>query len=195
MANEIVDVEIEETEDEPDEPEQPEAPVPEIPKVPETPQAKKARLERQLKRVNKELGVDDEPTAPTAPIKTSDLDYGQKAYLKAYGIAGSDELALVKDYAKRTGDDLDTIVSDDIFLAKLGKLREAKAAADAVPKGKGRSQSVTSNDVDYWKGKIEAGQATLNDIPDVKIRRQVLNARIENERTGHQFSDQSVQMG
>lgn len=200
MANEIPEVDIEDVEEPevPEIPTRPETPTTEPPrqKEPETPEARKARLERQLKKVNKELGLDSEPTAPTEPSKpSSDLDYGQKAFLNTYGVKGSDELQLVRDFMKRTGDDLDTIVSDDIFQAKLGKLREAKAAADAVPKSTNRSQPSTHNDVDYWSGKIESGQATLQDIPDVSVRREVLNKRIAHEKTGNQFSDQSVQMG
>jgi hypothetical protein len=153
-----------------------------------TRKAKKAGLES-----SDEEEVDSEPEP--AVKKLDDLGYGEKAFLNSrLSVKGADELQLVKDFMKRTGDSLDSLVEDDIFLAKLGKLREAKAAAEAVPKGKGRSSQPASDDVDYWKGKIDSGQATLNDIQNVEVRRKVLNLRIEHEKTGSRFSDNPIQM-
>jgi hypothetical protein len=137
----------------------------------------------------------DSPTSPEPKeTRSSDLDYGQKAFLRSYDIKGSDELELVRTYMERTGDTLDSVVEDDIFTAKLTKLREAKAAADAVPKGTRRSQAPATDEVSYWTGKVANG-LSLNDIPDVSMRRKVLNARIEQERVGSRFSDTPVSMG
>lgn len=127
--------------------------------------------------------------------KTDDLGYGEKAFLRSYDIKGSDELALVKDWTKRTGDSLDAVVEDEIFLAKLGKLREARAATDAIPKGKSRGAQPPSDDVEYWKQKIDSGSATLADVPDVELRRKVLNSRIETEKVGNRFTNQPVVHG
>jgi hypothetical protein len=154
--------------------------------------AEAAKWKRIAERKSKPKAEDAPAVEPTK--QSSDLDYGQKAYLKTYGIAGSDELQLVREYQQRTGDPLDALVEDDIFQAKLGKLREARAAAEAVPKSTNRSQSSTHDDVDYWRGKIDAGQASLYDIPDLAVRRKVLDARIEQEKSGSRFSDSPIQM-
>jgi hypothetical protein len=109
--------------------------------------------------------------------KPNELDYGQKAFLKTYGIQGSDELALVRSFATRTGDDLDTIVSDDIFLGKLKALRDARESSEAIPKGKGRSAqaSVTNIDIAYanylergeWPTDFETAKALKNKIVEL----------------------------
>ena len=108
-------------------------------------------------------------------FKPNELDYGQKAYLKTYGIQGSDELALVKTFQARTGDDIDTIVSDDIFLGKLNSLREAKQSTDAIPKGKGRSGQTGVTDVDIAVAKFKE----TGELPsDFELRRQVIDKAI-----------------
>src|SRR3990167_6284309 len=103
-----------------------------------------------------ETKVEHEPSKD--PSKPSELDYGQKAFLKAYGISGSEELALIKQFQDR-GFGLDSIVEDDVFKAKLTNLREAKESQDAIPKGKGRSAQVASTNIDLAYAKFkESGE-------------------------------------
>jgi len=171
--------EVEETTTEPTETKQPE-------KAVETPEAKRARLVRQLARLDKQLGksddeADDEPE-PKAQTKSNDLGFGEKAFLKSYGISGSDELSLVKTWLKRTGDDLDTLVEDEIFKAKLNGLREARATKEALPTNTKRSAATTRDHVDYWLSKGE-----LPPKDQAKLRREVVNARIEASRNGTKF--------
>mgnify|MGYP001615612811 CR=1 FL=1 len=127
-----------------------------------TPQEEYEYHKGRASRLAKKHGFEEtkvEPVRNTSTDKPNELDYGQKAFLKTYGIQGSDELALVKSFATRTGDDLDTIVSDEIFLGKLKSLREARESADAIPKGKGRSAQtgVTNVDIAYARYK-ETGE-------------------------------------
>lgn len=126
--------------------------------------------------------VDVEPSKE--PSKPSDLDYGQKAFLKTYGIQGSDELALVKSFQTRTGDDLDTIVSDDIFLGKLKSLRDARESANAIPKGKQRSGQTAVNDADLAFAKYkETGELPI----DFETRNKVVDM-ISAEEKGPMFN-------
>ena len=131
--------------------------------------------------------------------KSGDLDYGQKAFLRSYDIKGADELALVKNWMNRTGDDLDTMVDDTIFQAKLQGLRDAKrdakAVADATPKNSRRPSIPTQNDEAYWVAKIASGDAKLIDIEDVILRRKVLNKQVEIQKSGDKFSSNSVVLG
>lgn len=106
--------------------------------------------------------------------KSGELDYGQKAFLIANGIKGADELALVKTWMQRTGDDIDTIVGDDIFQARLTKHRETKATADAVPSTSKRAVNSTKDSVDYWLGK------DFSEVPQ-EMRAKVLDERIKRE--------------
>ena len=147
---------------------------------------------REAKKLQKRLGVDEAPKSEEKAVsKSSDLDWGQKAFLKTYGVQGSDELALVKSYMARTGDELDTVVSDDIFLGKLGKLREARAVAEATPKGTKRSVQPAGDDLSVALAKYK----DTGELPkETDLRRKVLNKYIEAEK-GSNFAPNSVIQG
>ena len=122
-----------------------------------TPQEELEYFEGRAERLRKKLGIkgdkiESKEKAPTD--KPNELDYGQKAFLKSYGIAGSDELALVKQFQDR-GFQLDSIVEDDVFMAKLTNLREARESANAIPKDKRRSAQTAITDIDLAYAKLQ----------------------------------------
>lgn len=174
---EVLDLELEETEEEVEKP---------IEKPKLSPEQQLAIHKREIKKLEKQLGTTEEKPQPREKA-SSDLDYGQKAFLKTYGVQGSDELALVKNFMARTGDDLDSLVSDDLFLGKLSKLREAREAAVAVPKSTKRSTTPARDDVSAWLDKPFA------EVPS-ELRRQVLNAKLKSE-SGPDFAPNSVIIG
>lgn len=160
-----------------------------------TPQEELKYFEGRAKRLRKQLGIEDsKETKAEIRESKSELGYGEKAFLRSYDIKGADEIALVKTWLNRTGDALDSIVEDEIFKSKLAGLREAKKSLEAVPKGNKRS-SQGIQDESYWIAKINSGQASLNDIEDTSLRRNVLNKKIEYERTGSKFSQQPIVKG
>lgn len=124
-----------------------------------------------------------EASVPTK--KSNDFDYGQKAFLKTYGISGADELALVKTWTDRTGDSIDTLVTDELFNMKLKALREAKAVKEAIPISTNRSASQVSNKLDYWLEKYNQG-TPLKEVP-FEIRNEVLNARLKADENKSKF--------
>ena len=154
---------------------------------------KLARIERMRAKLLKKTGRDVETPKPEEKAnKSSDLDYGQKAFLKTYGIQGSDELALAKTFMARTGDDLDTIVSDDIFLAKLNSLREARASSDAVPKSTRRSSAPVQDDLNVALAKYRSS----GELPQERsLREKVLDAQLHHEKVGNSFSDSPIIQG
>lgn len=140
-----------------------------------TPQEEYDYHQGRAERLAKKLGLKKPEVKKDSsePSESINLDYGEKAFLKTYGIQGADELALVKNFASRTGDDLDTIVSDDIFLGKLNNLRQARESANAIPKGKNRSgqSAITDTDLAYAKyketGDLPTDFATRNKVVDM----------------------------
>lgn len=149
-------------------------------------------LKRELKDLKKSK---EEPKEVTKiESKSDELDYGQKAFLRSYDIKGADEINLVKNWQKRTGDELDAIVEDEIFQAKLKSLREVRASNEALPKSNRRGTQPAPNDESYWTSKIESGQATLADIEDIEMRRKVLNKRVAKEKSGNRFSSTPIVM-
>ncbi len=156
----------------------------------ETPEAKRARLERQLNQHNKKYGFDkEEKLAPKTKKadKNGELDYGQKAYLVANGIKGSDEVALVQKVMAETGRDLDSVLEMKHFQTELKDFREAKALKDAIPNAQNRSGQSTRDQVGYWIAKGE-----LPPADQVQLRRDVLNKRIEQAKSGNQFSSNPI---
>jgi len=131
--------------------------------------AKKAKAEAaKWKRIAERNAKKSEPehesvSSSKEQKESSDLDYGQKALLRSMGIKGADEIQLAKDFMKRTGMDIDALESDDIFQARLEKLRTNKsneAAADAA-RGGGQGSSGGRTSVEYWLAKGEHPPAEL----------------------------------
>ena len=146
------------------------------------------RLKTKLEKAQAEPKV--EPKAePAQPEKSNELDYGQRAFLKTYGIAGADELALVKSWTERTGDQIDALVDDDIFNAKLKGLRDQKAAKETLQSMSSRNaQASSKSKAEFWMDK------PFDEVPK-EFKQEVLNAKIAQEREGGKFTDQPVVKG
>lgn len=152
----------------------------------ETPEAKYARLTRQAKQLAKKHGFDVEETKPSKAKqgKSQDFDYGEKAYLVANGIKGSDEMAMVRQAMAETGRTLDEVLESKFFQASLRESREAKLADQATPKGQRKTSSSTSSDVDYWIAKDELPPNTEEFR---KLRSEVVNEKIRREKSKSVF--------
>lgn len=138
----------------------------------ETPEAKLARLKRQTQQLEKKLGLKDEPKSS----KSNELDYGQKAFLTANGVKGTDEFKLVQEVMANTGKSLEDVLESKYFLAELNEIRELKASQNATPQGSKRSAQSSRDTVDYWLAKGELPPAN-----EQELRRKVVNARIDKE--------------
>jgi hypothetical protein len=114
----------------------------------------------------------------TKEQKTDGFGYDVKAYLKASGIK-ADEFDFVKEELKRAGGDVDSLLENEYFQAKLEKHRKVQQTADAAPKGK-RTGNVATDDVAYWEGK------PLEDVP-LAMRRAVVNAQLDREKNAGKF--------
>lgn len=158
------------------------------PIVTETPEARVARLERQLKRAKKDAGVEvDEAPKKKTSKESGELDYGQKAFLVANGIKGSEETNLVKEIMSATGKSLDDVLESRHFQAELKALREDKATKDAIPTGSKRSGQSQATEVEYWLAKGELPPADQREL-----RTKVVNARIKIQKDKSVFTDQPI---
>ncbi len=140
---------------------------------------------KELKAKLAEKQVVEDKAVKTSDSKPIDFDYGQKAFLKSYGIDGADERELVKTFMTRTGEDLDTVINDDILQAKLKSLRDAKVAKEAVPASSGRSAPTQGNKLDYWLAKYQTS-GNLAEVPK-ELQGEVLNARLAAEEKKSMF--------
>lgn len=150
----------------------------------EAEQGRRERAETKLEKYEKPAPA---PTNNATPSKSSELDYGQKAFLIAKGIDGAEEFDLVQKVMADTGKSLEEAVGSKYLQAELKEMRDAKAVANAIPDGSKRSNQSASNTVEYWLAKGELPPADQREL-----RTQVVNARLKQEQNKSQFTDNPV---
>lgn len=194
--DEDIDIDIDVDEDEDEDADKAKGKDGEPKKPTETPEAKRARLKRQLKQLNKKHGFkdedddeDDEPRPKKSSKKKEDvgLDRMDKAILRVEKITHPDDVELVEQIMRETGKDLESVLESKYFKAELADLREGRATEEAVPKGTKRSSQASRDSVQYWLNKGE-----LPPVDQVDLRRKVVQAKIDKEKSGSQFSDNPV---
>lgn len=162
------------------------------PKPAETPEAKKARLERmqeQHRTKHPDLYKDPEEGKKGKKAKSEEFGLAEKSYLLANQIKGKEETDLVKRIMESTGNSLEAVLESKYFQAELKEVRDAKAASDATPSGSRRSGQSASDTVDYWLSK---GELPPNTPENRKLREDVVNARVNKEKSKNMFSDNPV---
>lgn len=147
---------------------------------------------RKAKQLAKKLGKKEDDAKPTKKASKDELDYGQKAYLNTEGIKGADEIELVKMWLSRTGDDLESIVSDEIFQSKLKSLRNKRTVEQAIPKTGRRATTETYSEESNLESQYLAGKIGLENIPDPSMRAKILNKRLAKEKGDSMFSSNPV---
>jgi hypothetical protein len=141
----------------------------------ESPAAKEARLKRQLNQLYKKNPELAQPEQKTGTQKTTsgELDYGQKAFLAANGVKGSDEIKLVQEIMRNTGKkDLESVLESKYFKSELEEMRALRDTANANPTGTKRTGQTSSDKVEYWLAKGE-----MPPKEQVELRRQYVNAK------------------
>jgi len=122
------------------------------------------------------------------PKDTDKLDYGQKAFLIANGIKGTDEHQLAVDTMTNSGKDLDEVIESKFFMSELKDMREKKTLEDATPpSSSSRSTSSPKNEVSYWIAKGE-----LPPADQTELRQKVVNAKMKAQTDGNPFTDNPI---
>lgn len=120
----------------------------------------------------------EETTEVKKETKSDDFGYDVKAYLKSSGIK-ADEFDFVRKELKNFNGDVDALIENEYFQAKLEKERKVRETADAIPKSK-RSGAPATDSVDYWLTK------PFEEVPQ-NLRSKVVSARMEREKNGVRF--------
>lgn len=140
-------------------------------------------LKEQLKANTPKAEAKAEPEK-----KSGELGYSELAYLRADGIKDKAEIALVKEVMEDTGKSLQDVIDSKYFQSALKEHRDAKASADAVPKGTKRSGQSASDSVDYW---IAKGENPPNTPENTQLRRDVVAARMKAQAESSPFAPSS----
>ena len=149
------------------------------------------RRASKLAKVNELLKKPPESKPNPEPVKKEGFDYAELAYLTAKGISDED-VSFVEENVKNTGKSLKDLMEAKWFQSELLERKEARVTKEAIPVGSKRSTPSGKDNVDYWRTQIEAGKAKLSDIPDINLRREVLNARIKTEEGKSKFTSEPV---
>lgn len=145
-------------------------------------ETKLAKLEKELETLK---GQRETTKQEDKPSQSPELDYGQKAFLKASGINGPDEIALVKEHLKLSGQSLDSVIDNPYFKQSLDSLRTTKANAAAADTG-GGSTSVKKGSAQSY---VDKGEEPPRDAP-FELRKEYVKLMQEKNGSGRMFYNQ-----
>ncbi len=156
--------------------------------IPKSEWDKSQRTIGSLKRQVKDLSQAKEPQeTPQKTDKPDELTSVQKRLdrqtLKAAGITHEDDIDLARKTAEKWNMELEDVVEDEDFQAKLQKKRDARANADATSNVKGDGgKGPKAKSADFF---ISRGTPpTPEEIPDRKSRMVIVNKMREHASTG-----------
>lgn len=129
---------------------------------------------------------DNEVVEPPAP-KTGDLGYAEKAYLNSLGFIEADDHAYVQSAMKDTGKSLEDVMKSPFITGELKQRGEERKTKAAAPTGDDRSNPPARDTVEYW---IQKGE--LPPADQVELRRKVVNAKMNKQKGGNHFAQNSV---
>jgi hypothetical protein len=120
-------------------------------------------------------------------VKQETLDRIDRAVLRVEKITEPDEIALIESTMKESGKSLEQVLAMKYFQSELKEMRELRTSKEAIPSSTRRSSQSSRDSVDYWVAKGELPPAS-----EVKLRRDVVNAKIAQEKQKNHFSPNPV---
>ena len=120
------------------------------------------------------------------PQDKKEFDYAEKAYLKSNGV-DKEDFPFVFETMQKAGKTLDELLDSKYFQAELKEKREERESAEAVPTGTKRTSGSARDSVEYWIAK-----GGLPPADQVELRRKVVKAKVDAEKSKSHFSDNPV---
>lgn len=143
-------------------------------------------LKRELKDLKKSKEEPKETSKTNQPDENKLLERLEKVSLRQAGIEHSDDIELARNTAKKWNMDLEEVLGDEDFKAKLEKQQTTRANKEATSGIKGGAgQSQAKNTPEYWKAK--GVPPTPADVPDRKTRAKIVRAMIEGSKSSKVF--------
>lgn len=159
-----------------------------------TPEEQLAIHKRELKRLEKQLGVDkfETESKPKSKSKSDELDYGKVAFHNSKSdsikLESDADLAFLKETMADTGKSQEAVLSSKWFAEELKERKLADASQNAVPKGKKISTTTNVNEVDYWLAK---GEMPVDTPENRELRAKIVNEEIRREKSKSVFGGSS----
>lgn len=139
------------------------------------------RENKRLKKPNKGEQVTTNQTKNMDEVNQKLLERTERLALKAANIIHEDDMDLARKTAEKWGMDIEDLIEDDDFNAKLERQRTARANLDATSgvkgDGAGTSPKMTA---EYWQSK--GVPPTAADVPDRKTRASIIRQMMGSAR-------------
>jgi hypothetical protein len=114
---------------------------------------------------------------PPEPPKTGELDEMQLDYLDLKGITEAEDVKVIEDIVKKTGQTVRQALKDDYVVSKLASNKASREVKDATPSSTKRSGATSGNDLATAIAKYEQSGFSPDALPsDFALRSQVVNA-------------------
>ena len=157
----------------------------------ETSENRKARLERQLKQVNKKLGIETEekPKPKVESKKSDEFDEGQLAYLLAKGIESDEDINFTQSELKKHGGNLRELFGNEYFKSQMTARKEAKVTLDATPSNSRRTNSRPADAIEHHYAKYQKEGSDYLKTVDRETRLKIVNMRLKKETVDNEFSE------
>ena len=150
-----------------------------------TPEQELGIKKRQFTRLAKELGVElpkreEKPKVESNPVEKKEFNDTENLLLDVKNISEEDRDYLFKE-SQSTGKNLRQLLGFKYVQEHLGEQSQKRETEAGLPSGNNRAGGVASNTAEGWLSKIESGKATLSDIPDFKLKSEVVRLRERND--------------
>ena len=139
----------------------------------------------------------EEPKKPEAKesVKSGELDYGQLAFYNSKSdsvkIEHEEDIEFLKNTIKETGKTQSVVLNSKWFQSDLKDRQAVRITQEAIPFSTKRSVTQTRDTVEYWLAKYDS-TGELPPPDQRKLREDVLNARIERDKSKDKFTDNPV---
>lgn len=149
---------------------------PKVEKPKESLEQRQARLSRELKQVNKKLGVnEEEPKAKTGRLDDTALDY-----LDLKGVSEAEDIKVIQNIVDKTGLTVREALKDEYVVAKLAANKASREVKDATPSATKRSGGNSPDEVSRAVAKFEK-DGTMPD--NFELRNKVVDALVSKTET------------
>ena len=141
--------------------------------------------------VKKEVKPEVKPEAKPEPTdKSSEPDYAKLSFLEGRKVDNPDDQQIVLSEAERLKLPLTDVLEMEHIKSKLKDAKDQRESTEGMPKGSGKGTGKTRNDVDYYTSKPQKADGTYETPADLDLADKVIEARMQKEKQGNQFSEE-----
>ena len=147
--------------------------------------SKLAKAKEAIEQFSKVLLSKPEPPVkePEPKVK-NEFDDTENLLLDVKNIPQEDRDYLFKEH-QSTGKNLRSLLGFKYVQEYLDEQKQKRDTEAGLPSGNNRAGGAQAGTAEGWLAKIESGKANLMDIPDFKLRSEVIKLRERNDKSSN----------